>query len=292
MNRFYIHAIAITGPGLADWQSSVPVLRGETDYIYAEPAKFSATILPPNERRRTTSLIKLALQTAEQAMAEYAGLAQGKSDAAVIDDSAIMQTTKPTLNPAEVASVFASSDGDAEIIDKICSALTLPDRPVSPTQFHNSVHNAPAGYWAIATHSHLPSSSISAGHYSFAAGLSEAACYTLATDKPILLVAYDQPAPFPLTPLTGVTQPFAVALLLSSQLMSSPQNNSNVCQCQFELTEVAQDSCTNSALESLRLSNPAARSLPLLERIAAGEWGGVHLPHSDELCLRLEVSPC
>ena len=270
MNPVYINAIAITGPGLPDWTASVPVLKGDAHYSYAEPEKFTAAILSANERRRTTPLIRLALQTAEQAMN--------------------MATTNAVLGESgasQVACVFASSDGDAEIIDKICSALTLPDRPVSPTQFHNSVHNAPAGYWAIATQSRQPSSSISAGHYSFAVGLTEAATFAWITEIPILLVVYDLPAPFPLTELTGVTQAFACALLVSPQQVAN-----SLCRCRLSLVDAPADNCGNDALEFLRLSNPAARSLPLLEMIAAGQTGNVHLPYNEHNRLRAEISPC
>ena len=37
-----------------------------------------------------------------------------------------------------------------DTIHAVCTALTEPDYPVSPTRFSNSVHNAPAGYWSIA----------------------------------------------------------------------------------------------------------------------------------------------
>lgn len=271
MKSIYINAVAITAPGLPDWPSSMPVLRGDQDYVPADVGKFTPAILRPNERRRTTPLIKLALQTAEQAMQQVEGNA--------------------AFAPNQVACVFASSDGDAEIIDSICSSLTLPDKPVSPTQFHNSVHNAPAGYWAIATQSHLPSSSISAGHYTFAVSLVEAACYTLTSEVPILLVAYDLPAPYPLDKLTGVTQIFALAFLISSQ-----PNAASVCQCRLELTNNKVNPCINPCinpmLEPLRLSNPAARSLPLLELIAANETASIHLPYSEYQSLQVEVSPC
>ncbi len=46
--------------------------------------------------------------------------------------------------------VFACSGGDTDVINRLCSALMLPGCPVSPQQFVNSVHNAPAGYWSIA----------------------------------------------------------------------------------------------------------------------------------------------
>lgn len=270
MNPVYINAIAVLGPGLSDWATGAPVLRGEAEYVYAEPAKFNASILSPNERRRTTPLIRIALQTAEQAM--------------------VMASANGVLGEtgaSQVACVFASSDGDAEIIDKICSTLTLPDQPVSPTQFHNSVHNAPAGYWAIAMQSRQPSSSISAGHYSFAAGLTEAASFALVTEIPILLVAYDLPAPFPLNELTGVTEPFACALLVSAT-----KADNSLCQCRLSVSDAPVNPCSSAVIESLRMSNPAARSLTMLEAIATGVANTVYLPYGEQHSLCAEVIPC
>ena len=51
-----------------------------------------------------------------------------------------------TLRP-----VFASGNGDGITVGAILEMLTKPDGFVSPTQFHNSVHNAAAGYWSIGT---------------------------------------------------------------------------------------------------------------------------------------------
>ncbi len=111
--------------------------------------------------------------------------------------------------------VFASSGGDSEVLDKICTALTLPDRPVSPTQFHHSVHNTPAGYWSIATGCTQPSLSLSAYDSSFSAGLLEAAALAWAEAVRVLLIAYDLPLPFPLSERRRIVAPFAVALLLN-----------------------------------------------------------------------------
>ena len=42
---------------------------------------------------------------------------------------------------------------NGQVIHEICEALATDEREVSPTRFHNSVHNASAGYWGIATRS-------------------------------------------------------------------------------------------------------------------------------------------
>ena len=65
-------------------------------------------------------------------------------------------------DPAEMAMVFAASGGDGETIHEILAVLATEQREVSPTRFHNSVHNAPSGYWALATGSRAPSISLSA----------------------------------------------------------------------------------------------------------------------------------
>ena len=83
----------------------------------------------------------------------------------------------------EIATVFASCGGDGPITHQICEVLAGPDRAVSPTAFHNSVHNAPAGYWSIATRSRAPSTSLCGHDGSFAAGLLEAATQVLAEGR-------------------------------------------------------------------------------------------------------------
>jgi len=56
------------------------------------------------------------------------------------------QTTRAGVEPATLPSVFASSGGDGHNCHEICQALSLEERLISPTRFHNSVHNAAAGY--------------------------------------------------------------------------------------------------------------------------------------------------
>ena len=82
-------------------------------------------------------------------------------------------------------SLHPTETGD--ITHQICEALARPEREVSPTSFHNSVHNAPAGYWSIATGSRLASTSICAYDVSFAAGLLEAAAYATVEHQPVML---------------------------------------------------------------------------------------------------------
>ena len=155
-------------------------------------------ILPATERRRSSTAVRLAIAVAQEAL-QTGGL---RGD--------------------QVATIFASSDGDGEVTHQICEALATPEREVSPTSFHNSVHNAPAGYWSIATGSRLPSTSICAYDLSFAAGLLEAVAHTTVEHQSVLLVASDLPFPAPLHALRPVEHSFAAAFLLTPAAGRAP----------------------------------------------------------------------
>lgn len=260
--KIYLNALGLAAPGLNGWSASLPILTNPQLYQATAMPPFSPTLLPANERRRTTASIKLALQVAQEVIA---------------------QTSLPVT---AMASVFAGGDADLEMIDKICGALRLADRPVSPTHFHNSVHNAAAGYFAIATASHQPSTSISAYHASFAAGLLEAATWVQIEHLTVLFVAYDNPAPPPLAEVCGIASPFATALLLTPE-----PTESSLASLTVSLTTQAQEtSLSHPDLESLRLGTPAARSLPLLQAIANGGDSEVVLNYLSGQQLVIEVS--
>jgi hypothetical protein len=156
-------------------------------------ARPPAAALPPNERRRAPESVLLATETAGQAVA------MSGRDAATL------------------ACVFASSHGDQPIMDYMCAVLASAPSELSPTRFHNSVHNAPAGYWTIATGCHAPSSAVCAQRASFGAGLLEAASQALADARPVLLVCCDTGGSGPLAEVTASPAPFGCALVLSPQ---------------------------------------------------------------------------
>ena len=115
----------------------------------------------------------------------------------------------------EVATVFASSDGETGVLDRLCTALAAPQRTISPTLFHHSVHNAASGYWGIATGSQQSSTALACYDSSFCAALLEAAAYAQIEERSVLLVAYDLPPPPPLYAARPLRGGFAAALLLT-----------------------------------------------------------------------------
>ena len=191
--QLYIDGIGILGPGLNGWTLSRRILSGKDDLKEEEAVLPMPNILSSNERRRSSETVKLALHVALEAM------------------------NHSQLKPQELSTVFASSDGDGTILHKLCSALTSPAPQISPTLFHHSVHNAAAGYWAIAHHSQLPSTSISCHDGTFSGGLLETALQIAVEGIPILMVAYDVPAPSPLYEARPILKPFGIALSVRPQ---------------------------------------------------------------------------
>lgn len=162
-----IAGIGFWADGLPSWDA---VRRFAADGTLPDdaPRRPSPRLLPANERRRAPESVAVALDVA-LAACEAAG-----------------------RDPAGLPSVFASTHGDLGITDYICDTLATDAAAMSPTRFHNSVHNAAAGYWTIGAGCHAPATAISSHQASFAQGLLES-LVQLAADggQAVLLVAYD-----------------------------------------------------------------------------------------------------
>ena len=260
MNAAGIAGLGVVGPGMGSWSDAVPVLAGDRPFhAAAELPHTLRSMLPPNEHRRATPLTRLALQCANDAV-------RGSP-----------------LKADRLRPVFTSSCGDLETVDKILHALTLPDRPVSPTQFHNSVHNAPAAYWSIGHRDMSPSLSLSAHDSSFGAGLLSAVSAVAADGEPALLVAYDYTSPPALSDVRRVLAPFATAMVLTGE---PTQWSITLDLLEGEVCDAMHD----PALEAMRVGNPAARSLPLLARLASSRPGDVRIAYLDDLVLGIRVN--
>jgi hypothetical protein len=270
MIRVFIEGIGVVGPGLEGWSRARAVLRGEEPYEFKPVLLRPVTLLPPAERRRAGATVKLALGTGVEALAH-----SGR-------------------DPADMTMVFAASGGDGETIHETLSVLATQQREVSPTRFHNSVHNAPSGYWAVATGSRVPSTSLSAFDRSFAAGLLEAAVQASVQNCPVTLIAYDVPYPSPLHSARPISTMFSVAVVLTpeatersiSALMvgmateESPETampETAMPETTMPETTMPETTIADIALEEVRRGNPAARVLPLLAAIAREHSGTIHL---------------
>ena len=240
--RIFIEGIGILGPGLNGWEASRLILSEIAPYHDAAPVIPPSDLLPSAERRRTGIPVKLALAVGCEAVAQS------------------------QHNASELPSVFASSAGDGDNMHYIFDMLSKNGREVSPTRFHNSVHNAPSGYWSIATRSMAPSISLACFDASFVAGLIEAATQTLANGNAVVLIAYDAPYPQPLHAARPISATFGVALVLTGN-----KTDRSLAELEIVISRNSNTSTSvaNTELEALRVGTPAARSLPLLAALAA-----------------------
>ncbi len=133
-----------------------------------EGCDMQTELLPAMLRRRTSVATKLAFAAAERAC----------QNAGVV--------------PSELPVVFTSSLGEIGVTDKLCSAIAHQQLPVSPTQFHNSVHNTASGYWSIAVGNKHPAMAMSAYQDSFALALLEAWSQLHTVERKLLLVCYEE----------------------------------------------------------------------------------------------------
>ena len=240
----WIEGIGVRGPGLDGWLATRDVLAGRAPYHVTPTTLVAPPLLPPAERRRVGKGVKVALDVGFQAV-EHAG-----------------------RDAATLASVFASSSGDGDNCDAICRALAT-DRLISPTRFHNSVHNAPSGYWGIAAKSMAASTSLCAFDASFAAGLMDATTQLACGADAVLLVAYDAPYPEPLHTARPTPDAFAVALVLTREPNARSIARIEITRLESTLAHAGpQTRMDDAALEACRASIPAARALPLLAAIA------------------------
>jgi hypothetical protein len=187
-----------------------------------------------------------------------------------------------------MAMVFASSGGDGETVHEILTVLATDTREVSPTRFHNSVHNAPAGYWAVATGSCEPSTSLCAFDASFGAGLLDAAAQATVDERPVTLTVYDLPYPEPLHGVRPIAGLFAAALVLTPRPTSRTIAALGLAMGQ---SCKAVTPMRDSRLERLRNSNPAARGLPLLAALAQDRPASICLEATGGSTVDILVEP-
>lgn len=185
-----IAGIGFWSDGLPDWACARAFAAGGAAPADA-PARPAPQLLAPNERRRAPPSVLVALEVALAACRDA------------------------DRDPATLPSVFASTHGDLGITDYMCATLAGVPTDLSPTRFHNSVHNAAAGYWTIGSGCMQTTTAISAHRASFAQGLLEAMTQ-LATDADaVLLVGYDTAAAGLLSTVTRSEGLLGAALVLA-----------------------------------------------------------------------------
>ncbi len=257
----YVDGIALWAPLLPGWDAARSILRGDREAAATPALRPAPLLLPANERRRAPDTVALALEVALRA-----------SEAAGAD---------PKLLP----SVFASTHGDLAISDYMCETLVASPNQISPTKFHNSVHNAAAGYWSIATGSHAPYTSVSAYEHTFGQAWLEAAGLVECERGRALLVAFDIEARGPMATLVHCRGMFGVGLVLAAERSSASS---------FEVQwRVDPGRAVPTPARCAQLVDATALSacLALFEGLASSESSHVRQTLGPELSLDLVLRP-
>lgn len=255
--QIFVEAVGVLAPGMPDWVQAQAVLAGRAPFVTAALAPPAPASLAPAERRRSSPTVRLAIAAAEQAL---------------------QQTP---LAPAEMAMVFSSYEAAGVITHQLCEALA-GSREVSPTQFHNSVHNAPSGYYSIAMNAKLAASSVCRGRWSFAAGLLNAATQAAAENLPVLYICYDSPLPAPMAGVMPVLESTAIALVLTPE--RTPRS---LAGWDIELVSADEEPAWPAWMPEAWHANASARGFSALTALTKPSLGSVDLALSPELNVRV-----
>ncbi|HEV7606659.1 MAG TPA: beta-ketoacyl synthase chain length factor [Steroidobacteraceae bacterium] len=262
--RLFIDGIALWSQQLPGWERARRILSG-IEPAPLEPApRPTPALLPPAERRRAPDTVSVAIAAGVEACA-----AAGRE-------------------ASSLPSVFTSTHGDLAITDYMCAMLASDPALLSPTKFHNSVHNAAAGYWSIATGSTRAYTAITAGAYSFGAGLLETCVQVIAGKEAVLLVAYDIDARGPLSSMVSSRH------TLSAGFVIAPGRSPHTV-AEFDLRLDAATNVTESRARpdnaALVAGNAIESCLPFMEALAVAGTRELVSFASPALavCLRLRV---
>ena len=187
----HVQGIGFWSDRMPDWAHASAVFRGTMLPLDTPTPRPAPPSLSPAERRRAPDTVVMALHVAAQA------------------------TQAAGVHAGTLASVFASAHGDLGTTDYLCETLAHDPTGVSPTRFIHSVHNAASGAWGIANGCTQPSVAVAAHANSFAMGLFEASMQCVASQAPVLLVAYDVQTVGPIAQLAVSDGCMALALVLA-----------------------------------------------------------------------------
>jgi hypothetical protein len=229
--------MSIWGFGLCIPDQTLAESMGFTD------CALNTAVLPPLMRRRTSLATRMAVTAAGRAC-----------DKAAVDP--------------DMPAIFVSAVGEMRITDQLCQAIAQQSFPLSPTQFHNSVHNTAAGYWSIAIGSMHSMQAMGGMQDGFALGLLEAWCQINMGVQRLLLVCYDEEMPEALLP-DYHWQSCAVAMVLGVEQTNRPS-----------ISKPWQVSTESKNHRPFNAANPAFEAFALLQALQGQE----RLDETVEVC--------
>jgi hypothetical protein len=166
--------------------------------------------------------------------------------------------------------------------------LAEDPRLLSPTRFHNSVHNAAAGYWTIAAGCTAAYTALSAGRCTFAEGLLEALVEAECSGAPVLYVAYDIEARGALASMAPSSGVLGAALVLGPP--ASPAARAMLRWRIGEAREVRASTARPDNAAHVG-DNAMLACLPLFEALAGARAGPLQFLLGPHALLHIDLEP-
>jgi hypothetical protein len=240
-----VKPIYVCGVGL--WTTGYATAQDWCENVLDEAvAKPAAALLEGPLKRRATPLTRMSVEVFQQA-AEQAG-----------------------RQPSTLQTVWANAHGEHTPAIKLLGMMHVGEGKLSPTQFHNSVHNTAGGYASIATTNPSASTTVSGGRELVASALIEAWCLLEASQRDVALVLADEPL-LPPFDFGEVQLPLALALLLSPEPAGALAT----------LTDIRRDTLARGVSHPRYPNLFVSAGLRLIEQIVTQQSGTVPLELED-----------
>lgn len=261
---FQVLGAGAWGPNFSNWPELVALMSGQTAEI-SQGKGPKPEIIPANERRRAPLPVRLAVESSWQAVQQA------------------------DIDPVDLISVFVSGLGDTLLTDYMCRTLAGDNKALSPTKFHNSVHNAAAGYWTISTGCMQAANSVAGFQQSVPLTLLEGLIQSQSEQRPVLLTFYDAPCSEVLHDLMKNEIAFSASIILApaNRDLAAP-----IFRAELEQESVDWPKFSSEAdLQSCYATNPVGRILPLLKAVALQNLGAdfLRFPVSAQTSLRISL---
>jgi len=163
MKPVYLRGVGLWSQGFANPEAWC---RGEAD---PELVQASPKMLEGPLRRRASSLTRISIEAFDQA------------------------ATRAGLDPAAIPTIWATAHGEHGTAIKLLKMMLRGEGKLSPTHFHNSVHNTPSAYASISGGNDCASTTLTGGPELVASSILEAFCHLDSGTPEIALVLGDEP---------------------------------------------------------------------------------------------------
>lgn len=246
--RARLCGVGMWTPAYADFDAWVAAGLPDDLHVHAAGADAlgpPALLLHPRLRRRTSTLTRAAVTALEAALA---------GSGVTID---------------QVRFVLVSSFGEIETTVDLLAQLGEPGGPISPTKFHNSVHNTATGYLSIASGNNRESTALAGGPHNLEIGLLESLAGLAETGEDVVLLFAEELLPRPFE-RSDADPTFAVALhLKASASLGAKGSSLRESDLELRVSNRTRDPQSLGASAAPSLSTMVAPIVELLRAVSS-----------------------